>query len=98
MEIIFCVCGAPISTSQRATTSHSPVLNIRCEISAPRLPIPIKATLTLSFALTRGAAEAAFALGIQNEGIADTAEKAKACLKNERREIISDFIIFINSN
>ena len=91
--ITSCVCGAPMSTSHRATTSHRPVLYNSFAISPPRWPMPMKATRTLSFALTRGAPAGLAWAGIQNEGIADAAERASARFRNERREISSVFMI-----
>lgn len=52
MASISCVCFAPMSTSQSATTSQSPVLRNSLATSAPRLPIPISATPTFSLAPT----------------------------------------------
>ena len=52
MASISCVCLAPMSTSQRATTLQRPVLWSSFATSAPRLPIPINAMPTFSLAPT----------------------------------------------
>jgi hypothetical protein len=83
-----------MSTSQRATTLHRPVLYNSLAISPPRCPMPMNAMFTRSLALISGEVGRTRPwAGVQNDGMADTADKASARLRNERREISSDFMV-----